>query len=49
MEGNRNNFPTEVEQKDYILITRKGIKPSEEELERNPRSASATLRIIEKK
>ena len=47
--GNRNNFPTEVEQKDYILITRKGIKPSEEELERNPRSASATLRIIEKK
>ena len=49
VEGNRNNFPTEVEQKDYILVTRKGIRPSEEELERNPRSASSTLRIIEKK
>ena len=49
VEGNRNNFPTKVEEKDYILITRKGIKPSEEELERNPRSASSTLRIIEKK
>lgn len=49
VEGNRNNFPMENEEKDYILITRKGIRPSEEELERNPRSASSTLRIIEKK
>lgn len=49
VEGNRDNFPIKVEEKDYILITRKGIRPSQEELERNPRSASATLRIIEKK
>ena len=49
VEGNRNNFPMENEEKDYILITRKGIRPSEEELERNPRSTSSTLRIIEKK
>ena len=49
VEGNRNNFPTEVEEKDFNLITRKGIRPSEEELERNHRSASSTLRIIEKK
>ena len=49
VEGNRDNFPTEIEEKDYILITRKGIKPSESELEINHRSASSTLRIIEKK
>ena len=49
VEGNRNNFPMENEEKDYILITRKGIRPSAEELEINPRSASSTLRIIEKK
>ena len=49
VEGDRNNFPTEIEQKDFILITRKGIRPSEEELERNHRSTSSTLRIIEKK
>ena len=30
------------------LITKKGIKPSEEELGTNKRSRSATLRIIEK-
>ncbi len=49
VEGNRNNFPTQNEEKDYVLITRKGIKPSLEELENNHRSASATLRIIERK
>ena len=49
VEGNRNNFPMENEEKDYILITRKWIRPSSEELEINPRSASSTLRIIEKK
>ena len=49
VEGNRNDFPVEQEPKDYILITRKGIKPSEKELEENHRSASSTLRIIEKK
>ena len=49
VEGNRNNFPEKIIEKDYNLITRKGIRPSEKELENNPRSASATLRIIERK
>ena len=49
VEGNRNNFPIKEEEKEFILITRKGIKPSESELENNHRSASSTLRIIEKK
>ena len=49
VEGNRNNFPLEEEKKDFILITRKGIRPSESELEINHRSASSTLRIIERK
>ena len=49
VEGNRNDFPTTVIEKDYTLITRKGIKASVTELENNHRSASATLRIIERK
>ena len=49
VEGNRNNLPLKEEEKDFILITRKGIKPSEAELEINHRSQSSTLRIIEKK
>lgn len=49
VEGNRTNFPLVTEEKDYILVTRKGIRPSLEELETNHRSASSTLRIIEKK
>lgn len=49
VEGNRNDFPVKTEEKDYILITRKGIKASEKELIDNHRSASATLRIIERK
>lgn len=49
VEGNRNNFPIKEDEKEFILITRKGIKPSESELENNHRSASSTLRIIEKK
>lgn len=49
VEGNRNNLPIKEEEKDFILITRKGIKPSEAELEINHRSQSSTLRIIEKK
>lgn len=49
VEGDRTNFPLVREEKDYILITRKGIRPSENELENNHRSASSTLRIIEKK
>ena len=49
VEGNRNNFPIKEEEKDYILITRKGIRPSQKELENNHRAASSTLRIIERK
>ena len=49
VEGNRQNFPIKEEEKDFTLITRKGIRPSERELEDNHRSASSTLRIIEKK
>ena len=49
VEGNRNNLPIKDEEKDFILITRKGIRPSESELENNHRSQSSTLRIIEKK
>lgn len=49
VEGNRNNFPIKEDEKEFVLITRKGIKPSESELEINHRSASSTLRIIEKK
>ena len=49
VEGSRDNFPIKQVEKDYILITRKGIRPSEIELEANHRAASSTLRIIEKK
>ena len=47
--GNRYDLPLTDEAKEFVLITRKGIRPSEEELERNHRSISSTLRIIEKK
>lgn len=47
--GNRNNFPLQEETKDFILVARKGIKASESEIEINHRSASSTLRILEKK
>ena len=49
VEGNRNNLPIVEDEKEFILITKKGIKPSEKELEINHRSQSSTLRIIEKK
>lgn len=49
VEGNRNNFPLIEENKEFNLITKKGIKASEKELEENHRSASSTLRILEKK
>ena len=48
VEGNRNDLPLVNKEVEYRLITRKGIKPSEDEVERNHRSISATLRIIEK-
>ena len=49
VEGNRNDLPETSEEKDFVLVTRKAIAPSEEELETNHRSASSKLRIIEKK
>ena len=48
-EGNRYNIPLQVKEKEYQLITRKPIVASEQELEINHRSASAKLRIIERK
>ena len=48
-EGNRYNIPLQVEEKEYQLVTRKPIVASEQELENNHRSASAKLRIIERK
>ena len=48
-EGNRFNIPIPSEEKGYQLVTRKPIVASEEELEINHRSASAKLRIIERK
>lgn len=47
-EGNRYDLPFEEDKKEYRLITKKGIKPSNEELENNHRSVSSVLRIIEK-
>ena len=48
-EGNRYNIPLQIEEKEYQLVTRKPIVASEQELEINHRSASAKLRIIERK
>ena len=48
-EGNRFNIPIPSDEKEYLLVTRKPIVASEEELEINHRSASAKLRIIERK
>ena len=41
------NIPNEY-LPDYKLITRKAISPSEEEINNNPRSRSAKLRIVER-
>lgn len=48
VEGNRYDLPLTTDKKEYRLITRKGIKPSEEEIQNNHRSVSSVLRIIEK-
>lgn len=48
IEGNRYDLPENNKQVEYRLITRKGIKPSEEEIQNNHRSISSVLRIIEK-
>ena len=48
-EGNRIDGPMLQKEKEFDLINRKPITASEEELERNHRSASAKLRIIARK
>ena len=48
-EGNRYDFPIKQKEKEYHLVNRKPIVASEEELKENHRSASAKLRIIERK
>ena len=47
--GNRIDGPALTKEKEYALINHKPITASEDELERNHRSASAKLRIIAKK
>lgn len=47
IEGDRLNFDTKKEVK-YRLVNKKVIIPSDEELEVNPRSKSAKLRVIER-
>ena len=49
VEGNRYDIPVANEEKEYQLVNRKPIVASEEEMENNHRSASAKLRIIERK
>lgn len=48
-EGNRYNIPLQQEEKEYQLVNRKPIVASDDELKENHRSASAKLRIIERK
>lgn len=49
IEGNRLDIGGLPEEKDFILITRKPITATEEEISNNNRSHSAKLRIIERK
>ena len=49
VEGNRYNIPLITEVANYKLVNTKVIVPSEDELANNRRSASAKLRIIERK
>ena len=48
-EGNRYDGPSLQNEKEYQLVNKKPIVATEEELENNHRSASAKLRIIERK
>lgn len=47
--GNRFDGPMTTQEKDYVLINHKPITASQDELDRNHRSASAKLRIIARK
>ena len=49
VEGSRHDIPVINEEKEYQLVNRKPIIADEKELEINHRSASAKLRIIERK
>ena len=49
VEGNRYDVPVQEKEKEYQLVNRKPIVADEEELKENHRSASAKLRIIERK
>ena len=48
VEGNRLDLPSEDKKLEFKLVNNKVIVPSEDELERNHRSQSSKLRIIEK-
>ncbi len=48
-EGNRNNLPLRLEEKEFQQVNHKVITASEEELKSNHRSVSAKLRILERK
>ena len=48
-EGNRMNIPLQNESKDFRLINRKAIIPTDEEILKNHRSKSAKVRAISKK
>lgn len=47
-EQNVNPFTTEQEANELKVITKKPITPAEDEVKRNPRSASAKLRVAER-
>lgn len=47
-EGSRT-LPSEPRKMEFTLVTRKVINPSKEEIEANPRSKSAHLRVLERK
>lgn len=49
VEGNRIDGPFINKEKEYRLINTKPIVATEEEIKQNPRSASAKLRILERK
>ena len=49
VEGSRHDIPLLTKESEYKLINTKVIVPTQEELERNSRSQSAKLRIIERK
>ena len=48
-EGSRHDIPIINDEKEYELVNKKPITASEEELEINHRSASAKLRILQRK